>query len=218
MSSYSPSLGASLSQAAKRRVYFAFHYQNDISRVNIVRNSWVIRPNAERQGLGFYDASIWEDAKRNGAEAIKDLIRKEIENTSVTCVLAGQCTYSRTWVRYEIARSIVKGNGLFTVHISALQCMRNGHGVRGPNPLEYMGLYRDPGSGKVSICEIDTNGKWVFYTNYTNGVSWPPYLPQPSGDHVQRLSAGTLAYDYAHQNGYNNFSGWVALAASEAGR
>ena len=129
-------------QANKRRVFFSFYYQNDINRVNIVRNSWVVRPDRTMDGLGFYDASIWEASKRKGDDSLKNLIREGIDNTSVTCVLAGNQTWARRWVRYEIARSVVKGNGLLTVHVSGLKCMQNGVGTRGLNPLDFMGICR----------------------------------------------------------------------------
>ena len=203
--------------ATKRRVFFSFHYQNDINRVNIVRNSWVVRPDSQMQGEGFYDASIWETAKRHGDDSLKDLIRKGVDNTSVTCVLAGQHTWGRRWVRYEIARSVIKGNALLTVHIAELQCMRNGVGMRGHNPLDYIGVYEHPQSRKVSLCEWK-DGKWVWYDDYITPVAWPTYLPKPAGDFVQPLSRGTLEYDYATQDGYRNFSGWVSTAAADAGR
>jgi MTH538 TIR-like domain (DUF1863) len=45
-----------------RRVFFSFHYERDIWRASIVRNSWVTKP--DRQAAGFFDASIWEEAKK----------------------------------------------------------------------------------------------------------------------------------------------------------
>jgi hypothetical protein len=215
MTLYSPQ--RVFSPATKRRVFFSFHYQNDINRVNIVRNSWIVRPDSQMAGEGFYDGSIWESAKRSGDDFLKDLIRKGVDNTSVTCVLAGQDTWARRWVRYEIARSIIKGNGLLGVHIAGLQCMRNGIGTRGPNPLDYMGVYEHPQSKKISLCEW-VDGKWAWYGDYTSAVPWPSYLPKPGGDYVQPLSRGTLTYDYAAQDGYRNFSGWVTTAAADAGR
>ena len=202
----------------KRRVFFSFHYQNDINRVNIVRNSWVVRPDSQMQGEGFYDGSIWESARRTGEDSLKDLIRRGIDNTSVTCVLAGRDTWARRWVRYEIARSIIKGNGLLTVHVAGLQCMRTGMGSRGANPLAFMGLYEHPQSRKVSLCEKRADGQWVWYGDYTSAVAWPTYVPKPIGNFVQPLNVGTLEYDYAAQNGYQNFSGWVATAAATANR
>jgi len=43
-----------------RRVFFSFHYERDIWRANIVRNSWVTKP--DREAAGFVDATVWEKA------------------------------------------------------------------------------------------------------------------------------------------------------------
>src|SRR3954471_17938806 len=110
----------------KRRVFFSFHYQQDIHRVNQVRQSWRFRRENEREAYGFFDASLWERSKRQGDESLKSLIHEGMNNTSVTCVLAGTYTWQRRWVRYEIARSIVKGNGLLTVKIHGLNNL-DGH-------------------------------------------------------------------------------------------
>ena len=85
------------------------------------------------------------------------------------------------------------------------------------NARHFFCLYEHADSRKVSLCEW-TDGKWVLNGDYTSAVSWPSYLPKPGGNFVQQLSKGTLAYDCAAQDGYRNFSGWVATAAADAGR
>ncbi len=45
-----------------RRVFFSFHYQNDIWRVNQVRDSGEFK---SVEGTDtFYDSSLWEEAKK----------------------------------------------------------------------------------------------------------------------------------------------------------
>ena len=86
-----------------RRVFFSFHYQDVIDfRANVVRNHNVTKDN----NGGFFDASIWESAKKQGDIALKRLINGSLENTSTTVVLIGSETYSRRWVQYEIMKSI----------------------------------------------------------------------------------------------------------------
>ena len=101
-----------------RRVFFSFHYQKDIWRVNIVRNSGVVEGYA---AAGFQDASLWEEAKRKGDATIKALINRGLEGTSVTCVLIGQETSQRDYVAYEIEKSIERGNGLLGIYIYNLK-------------------------------------------------------------------------------------------------
>ena len=52
-----------------RRVFFSFHYA-DIMNANIVRNSGQFKPNSE---TGFYDKSLWEEAKPKERLRCKDL-------------------------------------------------------------------------------------------------------------------------------------------------
>lgn len=79
------------------RVFFSFHY-DDVKtfRANVVRNHWVTKD--DRDDAGFFDASIWENAKKTGPDAIKRLINTGLDNTTATVVLIGSNTYSRRWV------------------------------------------------------------------------------------------------------------------------
>ncbi|SRR6266496_768311 len=101
-----------------RRVFFSFHYQRDLWRANIVRNSAVVEGVA---AAGFSDASLWEEAKRKGDAAIKRLIDNGLNGTSVTAVLIGAETANRDYVTYEIEQSIARGNGLLGVRIHGLK-------------------------------------------------------------------------------------------------
>jgi len=101
-----------------RRVFFSFHYQRDIWRVNQIRNI----PNVTGcAAAGFQDASIWEEAKKKGDAVIKALINKGLENTSVTVVCVGSKTAGRTYINYEIDQSIARGNGIVAVSIHHLK-------------------------------------------------------------------------------------------------
>ncbi len=101
-----------------RKVFFSFHYQKDIFRVNVVRNSHIVEGTS---AAGFHDASLWEEAKLKGDKAVKDLIDRGLEGTSVTCVLIGQDTAQRRWVTYEIERSVQRGNGLLGIHLANIR-------------------------------------------------------------------------------------------------
>ncbi|TPN33200.1 TIR domain-containing protein [Mesorhizobium sp. B1-1-6] len=100
------------------RTFFSFHYQRDIWRVNIVRNSNIIDGAA---AAGWHDASLWEEAKRQGDTAIKRLIDKGLERTSVTVVCIGAQTASRKYVAYEIEQSALRRNLLLGVRIHHLR-------------------------------------------------------------------------------------------------
>jgi len=98
-------------------VFFSFHYQRDIWRVNQVRNADVVDASA---AAGWSDASLWEEAKKKGDAAIKRLIDDGLDGTTVTAVLIGKETANRKYVNYEIEQSLRRGNGLLGVRIHAL--------------------------------------------------------------------------------------------------
>ena len=196
----------------KRRVFFSFHYQNDIWRVNQVRNSWRYQHETKRVAEGFFDGSIWERSQRTGPDSLKSLIRDGIKNTSVTCLLVGTETYLRRWVRYEIARSIIKSNGLLSVKIHKLANQNGYAAYEGPDPLNFMGVYRT-NDGLILLAEKDQNGRWVRYMDYTQSVSLPIAWRKPTSTHVIALSDYSRTYCYVADNGRRNFSTWVRNVA-----
>jgi MTH538 TIR-like domain (DUF1863) len=101
-----------------RRVFFSFHYSNDVWRANQVRNSNVV---LGTETAGFFDHSEYEAAKKLGSEGIARMIRNNLSSTSVTVVLIGTETASRPWVRYEIEQSIAHRNGLLGIYIHHLK-------------------------------------------------------------------------------------------------
>ena len=100
-----------------RQAFFSFKYK-DVSRAMIVRNSWVTQG---KQAAGFIDAADFEEVKRKGDTAIKNWIDNQLEGTSVTVVLVGEKTCSSRWVKYEIKKSIERGNGLLGIDISKIK-------------------------------------------------------------------------------------------------
>jgi hypothetical protein len=211
-----PSLFGLASIATKRKAFFSFHY-DDIMRVNAVRHAFKLYNPSSLIAPTFYDSSLWESRKIEGNEAVKRLIRQGVEYTSVVCVLVGSLTWSRRWVKYEIARSIVDGKGLLAVHINGINHhrLRFPH-LRGPNPLNFLAIGK-MGDGTYRIFEKNISG-WFQYEDYTSAVQLPRYLQDPPVDYVTPLDAGALEYDFAIQNGAKNIGGWLDLAAKNAGR
>ena len=101
-----------------RRVFFSFHYDNDVWRANQVRNCNVV---AGVDTAGFFDHSEYEDAKKKGDAGIRRMILDNLDGTSVTVVLIGELTASRPWVKYEIEQSIARKNGLLGIYIHHLK-------------------------------------------------------------------------------------------------
>ncbi|RFB86406.1 hypothetical protein B5K08_24200 [Rhizobium leguminosarum bv. trifolii] len=197
-----------------RRTFFSFHYSSDVWRAWNVRNSWVAKP--DHVDTGFFDNSVFEASKRENDDTLKAFLRKGLDNTSVTCVLTGTDTWQRRWVRYEIARSIIKGNGLLTVHIHGVKD-RNGYtSTKGYDPLAQMGVYRS--SGSIYLAEWK-GGKWVSYSDYTRAIPESDlWFAAPKTDSVVQISNHCMAYDYVQQRGHQNIGGWIETAAGLAGR
>jgi MTH538 TIR-like domain (DUF1863) len=195
-----------------RRTFFSFHYKPDVWRAWNVRNTWVVPEGDE--DAGFFDGSVFEASQRKGDEALKRFLREGMKNTSVTCVLAGAATYSRRWVRYEIVRSVLKGNGLLTVHIYGVGDHSGNTSAKGPDPLGHVGLYKAGGQ----IWFAETRGdKWVKYEDYSLAVSAADlWFAAPTDNTVVPLSKHCMAYDFTVQNGRKNIGGWIEAAAGLA--
>lgn len=102
-----------------RSVFYSFHYQNDISRVMIVRNRWVTYGGQIVSGV--IDHAEFEKLKQTGDRAIKNWIDEQLQGTSATVVLIGAETLNRPYVQYEICQSINKGNALIGVYVNNLK-------------------------------------------------------------------------------------------------
>lgn len=100
-----------------RTVFFSFHYQRDVWRVNQIRNLPEIVGTA---AAGFKDASLWESAKAKGDATIKGLIDHALNGTSVTVVCIGAATAGRKYIDYEIQQSLDRGNALVGIQIHHL--------------------------------------------------------------------------------------------------
>lgn len=150
-----------------RRTFFSFHYERDIWRASIVRNSWVTQ---ERKDAGFWDESLWEEAKKKGDEAIKKMIDEALIGTSVTVVLIGAETYQRKWVRYEIKKSYEKGNGLLGIYIHKIKDADGKTEPKGNNPFDYIYVERD--GKKVYLSKIYQTYDWADDNGYDNMGNW----------------------------------------------
>lgn len=188
-----------------KRVFFSFHYQDVIDfRANVVRNHNVTK---ESHG-GYFDASIWEEAKKNGDIALKRLIHGSLENTSTTCILIGSNTYERPWVRYEIIRSLFKGNNLFGIHINGIKGKDEKTKPNGSNPFDYLALSYSNDGTRLTPYEYK-NSKWAQYDKH-DAWTLKTVADKSLWGQTKKLSElGYKVYDWAKGDGYNNFEKWV---------
>jgi hypothetical protein len=151
-----------------RQVYFSFHF-DDVQRANIVRNSQTIR--AADNEVGYYDHSLWEEAKTKGVSAIESLIDDGLSGASVTVVLIGTETYRRSWVLYEIAKSHNQGMGLLGIHINGIGDWNGLAGAPGPNPFAEVSVPA-PLGGRTPLSSFYPVYDWVGDDGYTNAPEW----------------------------------------------
>jgi hypothetical protein len=160
-----------------RRVFFSFHYQKDIWRVNQIRHVGVTK---DWERLPFLDAASWESVKRKGETVIKQWINRQLEGTGVTVVLIGSQTAERKYVRYEIEESHRRGNGLVGIRIHKLENQSGETAKRGRNPFSdittmveeprMFGLWTE--KVKKSLSQIYPVYDWVENDGYQNISRW----------------------------------------------
>lgn len=200
-----------------RRVFYSFHYA-DVNRVNQVRQSGKIRPIDSERIKTVQDRSLWERKKSNNEEYLRSSITKNIVGTSATCVLTGEHTWARPWCRFEIARSLLNGNGVFAVRIDHLYCIgQRCYGSPGLNPLDYMAVGKDD-QGRIYVYEYVDGGWYKMSTMTKQLMRWPKWLQPVSPGYVRQLSSGAPIYDYESQNGSRLLLYWANQAAKAAGR
>lgn len=147
-----------------RHVYYAFHFQRDIQRANVVRNSRTVL--AAGDEVGYYDRSLWEEAQTNGEAAIQKLIDDGLVGASVTIVLIGSETYERPWVLYEIAESHNHGKGLLGVRLNNIADWDGHRETPGSNPFDYVTVGQSPLSTMYPVYD------WITDDGYANAAAW----------------------------------------------
>jgi hypothetical protein len=116
---------------ARIPVFYSVHFDNDVMRVQQVRNMGII------DGDEPASANEWEQLKRTSG-GVERWIDQNMKYRRCVVVLIGEKTYSRPWVKHEIAKAWNEGRGLIGVNIHGLACPRNGTCSKGPNPFDYL--------------------------------------------------------------------------------
>lgn len=167
-----------------RSVFFNFHYQPDIWRVNTVRNHFMTRGGYNQSG--YWDHSLWEEVKKDGELALKRLINKGLKDTSVTVVLIGAKTSQRQWVNYEIEKSHEQGNGMLGIYIHKIGNQEGKKDDRGANPFDNFTVEHPSSSAymkktHVSMSTIYPTYDWVLNDGYNNFSTWVENAAKAAG-------------------------------------
>jgi hypothetical protein len=151
-----------------RRVFFSFHYKNDVWRANVVRNSWVTKPGSE--AAGFVDAADFEAVEKGGDAAIKKWIRDQLVGTSVTVVLIGSETSNRDYIKYELEKSWEKGNGILGIYIHQIKNKDGNTSAKGSNA--FGPIFTSEDDDKKYFYERFSTYDWVDDDGYNNMGKW----------------------------------------------
>jgi MTH538 TIR-like domain (DUF1863) len=174
-----------------RHVFFSFHFDRDHWRVNQVRNSWVVK--GKREAQPFLDSAGWEKVKREGNKAIKNWIDSKLSGKSVTVVLIGAQTYTRSWVKYEVNESHRLGKGMLGIFVHRMKDNKQQSDLFAVNPFDL----------------------WTFRErNPFASLTWGamPMMVQ------RKYSSKYPVYDWVREDGRANINSWIEAAAKAAGR
>jgi len=131
---------------AKKQIFYSFHFDNDVMRVQQIRNIGALEDNKP------VAPNDWEEVKKKGDAAIKKWIEDNMSYRSCVAVLVGEQTANRPWVRYEIEKAWNDGKGLLGIYIHNLRCPRNGTCRQGSNPFDSFTFKDDRKLSSVVKC------------------------------------------------------------------
>ncbi len=121
-----------------RKIFYSFHYDNDVFRVQQIRNIGALEDNEP------VSPNAWEEVKKGGDAQIEKWINENMKNRTCVVVLVGEKTSIRPWVRYEIKKAWADGKGVLGIYIHNLKCAKtikanpfsSGQCSKGNNPFD----------------------------------------------------------------------------------
>ena len=131
---------------AKRQVFYSFHFNNDVMRVQQIRNMGVIEGNAP------VSANEWETARKTPG-GIEKWIDDNMKYRSCVVVLIGEETAKRPWVKYEMKKAWQEGKGLLGIHINNIKDPKTGTCAKGTNPFDQFTFKDSSGNVKTIPCK-----------------------------------------------------------------
>ena len=196
-----------------RKTFFSFHYKPDVQRAQVVRRSHFFKDHGD---AGFYDASAFEKTKNDDPAALKRFLIKEIQGTSVICVLIGAQTASRRWVRFEILQALCDARGLVGVSIHSIANFSGETTAAGDNPFDLLGVFRKDDA--VHVIERKTvRDPWTYTSDFGKQElkTWPYTLKLPPLGNTA-LSQFFLVHSWTGTP-HEKIEGWIEAAAIQAG-
>lgn len=147
---------------AKKQIFYSFHFENDVMRVQQIRNIGVIEGNEP------VSKNDWEEIRKSDS-TVKKWIDDNMKYKSCVVVLVGEETSKRPWVKYEIKKAWEDGKALLGIHIHNIKCPRNGTCNKGPNPFEQFSF--DDGTKLSNIVKCYNPNSYDAYNDISDNIA-----------------------------------------------
>lgn len=146
----------------KRQIFYSFHFDNDVMRVQQVRNIGALEDNKP------VSANDWEKIKRSGDTAIEKWIDDNMKYRSCLVVLVGEKTSERKWVKKEIRKAWNSKKGVVGIYIHNLKDPKTGKCNKGKNPFDLFTLKNGQKklSKYVKCYDPDSNDAYNWIAKY----------------------------------------------------
>ena len=118
----------------------------------------------------------------------KRWINKQIDGTSVTCVLIGCHTADSKWVKYEIVQSIEKGNGLLGMYIHSVKDRHRQTSTKGKSRLRQPPINFTPTDKPNLVYPCCSFYDWVIDNGYHNLGNWIEKAAHQAGRYYTKLT------------------------------
>lgn len=146
----------------KRQVFYSFHFDNDVMRVQQIRNIGALEDNKP------VSVNEWEQVKRGGHSSVEKWIDDNMKYKSCVVVLIGEKTSDREWVQYEIKKAWKDGKGLVGIYIHNIRCPRNGFCRQENNPFDQFTLKN--GQKLSSVVKCYNPNSYDAYNDIKNNI------------------------------------------------
>jgi hypothetical protein len=145
---------------ARVPVFYSFHYDNDVLRVQQLRNMGVVDGNEP------VSPNDWEQVERK--DAVEKWIDDSLKYKRCVIVLIGSETASRKWVKYEIKRAWELKKGLFGIQIHNLKDPRTGTCGKGAN---HFNNWNANGQSMANLITCHDPSAWDAYGEISRNMS-----------------------------------------------
>ena len=153
---------------ARIPVFYSFHFDNDVMRVQQIRNIGILEGNSPAS------PNDWEQLKRTGKATIERWIENNMKYKRCVIVLIGSDTANRPWVKYEIEKAWNDKRALLGIYIHNLKCPKNGTSKKGKNPFDELQLVDGTRLSSLVTCHDPNplNAYRDIANNIENWIHW----------------------------------------------